>query len=184
RIEGTDKLVDRFVYRSEEVVGLHPYFGLVYYKLDLLQNRMASRKIFQNLEKFVGNKSLGLVLEQDKILVKIDTDSSEVGNFGTLFPLPVIQTETITRRTAYIAPRLLKPLNNKSEQNRMISYFPDKNLVVRSIEEGYLKQYTTSMDHQSPEMSLGMEYVLVNHLNTNIPPGRLYLEPNNQNITV
>ncbi|HLU92672.1 MAG TPA: hypothetical protein VKZ54_01045, partial [Membranihabitans sp.] len=184
RIEGTDKLVDRFVYRSEEVVGLHPYFGLVYYKLDLLQNRMAYRKIFQNLEKFVGNNSLGLVLEQDKILVKIDTDFYEVGNFGTLFPLPEIQNETITRRTADLELRLLKPLNNNSEQNRMISYFPDKNLVVRSIEEGYLKQYTTSMDHQSPEMSLGMEYVLVNHLNTNIPPGRLCLEPNNQNITV
>ncbi len=162
RIEGTDKLVDRFVYRNGEVLGLHPYFGLVYYRLDMTQHRMVYRKIFQDLETNIRNNALGLVLVNDHLFAQIDSHFYEVADSGLLFGVPESQIQKLYQDVKDLDYRILKPLNNNFEQNRLIVYFPDQNLIIRNIEEGYVKQFTGS-DLTPPEhLGLQQEYVMIN----------------------
>lgn len=164
QISGTDKLVDRFVYRSGEVVGLHPYFGLVYYKLDLPRFSMAYRKIFQDQGKNIGINALGLLPYKDKILVQVDTSMYEVSEYGSLEKIPVsLQLEINQTMDGDLEYRILKPINNNSEQNRVISYFPQRSMVVKSIEEGYVKHSTLSAGQQSKNSKLSLDYFLVNN---------------------
>jgi len=183
RISGTDKLVDRFVYRSGEVVGLHPYFGLVYYKLDLARFRMAYRKIFQELGKNIGINALGLLSYQEKILVQVDTSMYEIGEYGSMEKIPApLQLEINQKMNSDLDYRILKPINNNSEQNRVISYFPERKIVIKSIENGYVKHFIQPSDYDWKNSKLSLDFLVVN--NERIVPlnGSLELSANENNL--
>lgn len=163
RISGTDKLIDRFIYKNGEVVGLHPYFGLVYYKLDLSNSQMIYRKIFQDLETKIGNNALGLLAFQNSILVQIDTTLFKIGNFGALEKAaPSLQALIDQKMHSDIEFHILKPINNNSEHRRLIAYFPEKNMAIKSIEEGYVKQYIPSSKPPESQPEIALDFALVN----------------------
>ncbi len=183
QISGTDKLVDRFVYKSGEVVGLHPYFGLVYYKLDLTQFKMAYRKIFQEQEKNIGINALGLLLFHENILVQVDTTMFEVGEYGSMEKIPIpLQLEINQEINGDLDYRILKSINNNSEQHRVISYFPDRNIVIKSIENGYVKHSTLSSRHQPHNSKLSLDYFLVNNEQIDRLNGSMEFNANEKNL--
>ncbi len=78
---------------------------------------------------------------------------------------------------------ILKPLNNNSEQSRLISYFPEKHLAIKSIEEGYVKQYIPTSKPSGSHPEIGLDFALVNDSlikNTGQSPE---LKPKDQNLT-
>lgn len=163
RISGTDKLVDRFIYKSGKVVGLHPYFGLVFYHLDLDKHQMVRRKTFQNLEAHMGNNTLGLLSFQDSMLVQIDSVFYEIGQHGSIENISTSFQALIDQKmgdkTRY---HILKPINNNSEQSRLIAYFPNKNMAIKSIEEGYVKQQLPTTSPSGNQPMIALDYALVN----------------------
>lgn len=183
RIEGTDKLVDRFVYQEGEVVGLHPYFGLVYYKLDLDRNQMMYRKIFQELETSIRNNALGLMLKNDQIIVQIDSQYYEVADSGSLKLISNDKMRNQSYPSEGFEYEILKPLNNNFEQNRLIAYFPQKNQIIRNIEEGYVRQFVGSQYAKKNQPALQLEYVKINGQVSDSSNGHLDLLPNEQNLT-
>lgn len=163
RISGTDKLVDRFVYNNGKVVGLHPYFGLVYYNLDLPQHRMIYRKIFKDQAVNLSNNALGLLLYDNEILVKVDSAFFQMGPYGNLEVVSASRRLIIQARLKEnLQYEILKPINNNAEENRRISYFPARNVVIRSIEEGYVKHYLPPSDKKSITELMSVDYILVN----------------------
>ncbi|MGH0053296.1 MAG: triple tyrosine motif-containing protein, partial [Sphaerochaetaceae bacterium] len=184
RIRGTDKLIDRFIYQSGEVVGLHPYFGLVYYKLDLSQNRMIYRKIFHNWESKIGTNSLGLIELENQIYVQTDTTFHQIGDYGAMSQVSASQVNEITRKYPDLPYRILKPINNNSEQNRMISYFAEKNLVIRSIQEGYVKEPALPIYRNATPPGLQVEYLMTNGELRTTQESHLDLQPQEQNLSI
>ena len=184
RIQGTDKLVDRFIYQSGEVAGLHPYYGLVYYKLDLSQNRMVYRKIFHDWESKIGTNTLGLVELENHIYVQTDSTFHRIGDYGAMSQVSASQVNEITRKYPDLPYRILKPINNNSEQNRLISYFPEKNLVIRSIEEGYVKEIALPFQHNTEPPGLKVDFLLINGELRNTQQADLDLQPQEQNISI
>ncbi len=184
RIEGTDKLVDRFIYKAGEVVGLHPYFGMVFYKLDIPQNRVEFRKIFQDREINIGTNTLGLVELDHTIYAQIDSTLYRVGRLGTMTPLNPEDRNDIMRSYPDLSYRILKPINNNSEQNRLVTYYPDRNEVIRTIEEGYVKDFTRAGPHRPGPELLEVDYLLINNHFKIYNDPLINLDPNEQNITV
>lgn len=182
RITGTDKLVDRFIYQSGQLLGLHPYFGLVYYQLDLEHNRITDRKTFQDREVNIGTNTLGLAYLNNKTFVQIDSAWWELGNKGILAKIDTEHVQNIQSRYPDLNFRILKPINNNSEQNRLISYFPERNEVVLSIEEGYSK-HNPKKDHHKIE-SLEIDYLQVNNQLWRNPGNHLDLKANEHNLTI
>lgn len=185
RVEGSDKLVDRFIYQDGVVVGLHPYFGLVYYELSAGMKNVTSRRTFPEMESFIGSDQLGLFTFENKILIKASDKIFEISKDTGLIEIPENLKEKIEtyygNRLAYLT---LKPLNTSVENTRIIAYFPERNEVIRNMDEGYTIEPLSNPGKTPTKTVLKIDYVLVNDSNAVPVAETLRLNPGNNNLLI
>jgi len=160
KIEGTDKLVDRFIYHDREIVGLHPHFGLVYYHLSSDLEKVELRRVYPEMESYLGSNRLALLFYEDRILIRAGGEFLEVSEEGELISVPEDMQHRIEKDVSEY--QIIKPLIETSDARRSIGYMPDQGLEIRSIEEGYIKSPVLNPERPGDKTKWDLDYLLVN----------------------
>lgn len=160
QVEGTDKLVDRFIYHNREIAGLHPHFGLVYYHLSADLAKVEFRRIYPEMESYRGSNRLALLLYEERIFIRAGRAFLEMSEAGELIPVPENMQHRIRKSVSEY--QMIKPLIETSDIRRSVAYMPEEGLEVQSIEGGYIKLPAGDSVRTADKTKWNLDYLLVN----------------------